>query len=125
MHIYCNNYFSIFQMNLSVFLAAVVCCQTVAARRLVDQIETNEIDTDPPTNGGFFRWVKISQPPVSYMTKTLGSRVEFECEAIGSPMPVMQWLKGPQPLTEVNIQRFREADFKFFVACALAPSSGR
>lgn len=114
-------------MKLSVFLAAIVCCQTVYCRRLIDQIETNEIDTDPPSNGGFYQWVKISQPPMSYMTQTLGSRVEFECEAIGSPMPVMQWLKGRQPLTEVKyISTFKQVNLKFsLLFYMLAPSTER
>lgn len=94
-------------MKLSVLVAAIFL-QIAVCRRLSDQIETNEIDVDPAANVGFTRhteWVKISEPPFPFISRTLGSRVELECEAVGSPTPVMQWLKGHQPLTEVCIKK--------------------
>lgn len=91
-------------MKLSVLLAAIFLKVAVSRRLTEAEIETNEIDPDPSVNMGFGQtneWVKIGQPPFRYITVSLGSRVELECEAMGSPIPVMQWLKGNQPLTEV------------------------
>lgn len=90
-------------MKLSVLVAAIFL-KVVAARRLTE-IETNEIDTDPASSSrmaGGDEWVKIDQPPFRFATVGLGSRVELECVASGSPVPVIQWLKGSQPLTEVS-----------------------
>lgn len=92
-------------MKLSVLLAAIFLKVAVSRRLTEAEIETNEIDPDPAVNMGFGQpteWVKIGQPPFRFITVALGSRVELECEAMGSPIPVMQWLKGNQPLTEVK-----------------------
>lgn len=94
-------------MKLSVLLAAIFLKVAVARRLTEAEIETNEIDQDPAVNLGFSQpaeWVKISQAPFRFISAALGSRVELECEAIGSPIPVMQWLKGHQPLTEVTTE---------------------
>lgn len=47
-------------------------------------------------------WVKINSAPKPIIRKTVGSYVELECEAMGSPPPTIQWLKGKTPLTEVS-----------------------
>lgn len=91
-------------MKLSVLLAVLCYCRTISCRRIMDQIETNEVDVGPEENLGFSNsqeWIKISEPPLANMAAMVGTRVELECEAIGSPTPVMQWFKDHQKLTEV------------------------
>lgn len=72
-------------------------------RRLVEDIDN---DISPSVNQVFreptVEWVKISSPPKPVISKVVGSYVEFECEAMGSPAPNVQWLKGKTPLTEVS-----------------------
>lgn len=92
-------------MKLSVLLAAIFLKVAVSRRLTETEIENNEIDPDPAVNMGYNQpnneWVKIGQPPFQFITVALGSRVELECEAMGSPIPTLQWFKGNQPLTEV------------------------
>lgn len=94
---------------MSVLLVVAVCLQRVYGRRLAlaSQLDDNEISSNPSpfgmVSGRNRDWVRISESPYSVIGK-VGSRVEFECEAMGSPAPVMQWLKGNMPLTEVNNQ---------------------
>lgn len=45
-------------------------------------------------------WVKIALAPPKGLTPTVGTRLELECEAIGSPNPRIQWLKDGSPITE-------------------------
>lgn len=48
-------------------------------------------------------WVKIAEAPEPIVNEALGARVELECEAVGSPAPTIQWLKGTNPITEVRL----------------------
>ncbi|XP_018324816.1 neural/ectodermal development factor IMP-L2 isoform X2 [Agrilus planipennis] len=50
----------------------------------------------PRTNS----FVKIIKAPYGILNKKGGERIELECEAIGSPPPLMQWLMGNKVLTE-------------------------
>lgn len=56
-------------------------------------------------------WIQISSPPKAVISKTVGSYVELECEAMGSPPPNLQWLRGKTPLTEVRKIFYRETYF--------------
>ncbi|GLV36990.1 Ecdysone-inducible gene L2 [Carabus blaptoides fortunei] len=45
-------------------------------------------------------WVKVSEAPPQIVNQPIGARVELECEAVGSPSPTIQWIKGTTTLTE-------------------------
>lgn len=100
-----NGNLFIFQKKVSVLLIAAACLQRINCRRLplADQLD-NEIDTSNVgiVPGRSRDWVKISESPSPIISRKVGSRIELECEAMGSPAPVMQWLKGNTPLTEVS-----------------------
>ncbi|KYB26923.1 Neural/ectodermal development factor IMP-L2-like Protein [Tribolium castaneum] len=87
-----------FQVLLSVLLVAF---QVANCRRLTDDMD-NEISV--ASGSMAYRdqdeWIKISAPPKPVISKTVGSYVELECEAMGSPPPTLQWLRGKTPLTE-------------------------
>lgn len=67
----------------------------------------NDMDNDlnPVLSGGRFKlidWVKIKQSPVPLITEKVGAHVEFECQAMGSPPPTIQWYKRNMRITEVR-----------------------
>lgn len=90
-------------MKLSVLLVAAVWVHSTHCRRLSDDLD-NEILGNPlgmgMVSGRQRDWIRISQAPPQIVSRPVGSRIELECEAMGSPAPVMQWLKGNTPLTE-------------------------
>lgn len=45
-------------------------------------------------------FVKITEAPPKLVSEPLGAVIELECEAFGSPAPVIQWVKGTTRLTE-------------------------
>lgn len=51
-------------------------------------------------------YVKIDQFPKEDVNKFVGERVEFYCEASGSPPPLIQWYKENTRLTEVRYYIF-------------------
>lgn len=42
-------------------------------------------------------WTKINKSPESSLTATVGSRIELQCEANGSPPPQILWFRGNDP----------------------------
>ncbi|KAF2896358.1 hypothetical protein ILUMI_09821 [Ignelater luminosus] len=90
-------------MKLAVLVLAAIWVHLARCRRLTDDLD-NEI-LGSTTNLGMATgrtrdWVRISQSPSPRISRPVGSHIELECEAMGSPAPVMQWLKGNTPLTE-------------------------
>lgn len=89
-------------MKLSVLILAL-WLHLSSCRRLTETIDneissnSNEITFVRPKD-----WVRISQSPPALLTAQLGSRVEIECEAVGSPAPSIQWLKAGMPFMEVS-----------------------
>ncbi|XP_012269230.1 neural/ectodermal development factor IMP-L2 [Athalia rosae] len=84
-------------------------------------IEENEIDRDvmvaPPASVAQTRqtvkgknkfqinnkeWVQMSSSPPGAISLPLRSHIELECEAIGSPMPQIHWLRGAEPLRQLD-----------------------
>lgn len=47
-------------------------------------------------------WIKITQSPAKQINVNLGTYLELECEAIGSPLPQIQWLKDNIPITTIS-----------------------
>ncbi|KAF5291795.1 hypothetical protein FQA39_LY14283 [Lamprigera yunnana] len=88
-------------MKLSVLIVAVLWVHSTHCRRLADDLDNDILGNPLGTISGRQRdWVRISQSPPHIISRPVGSRIELECEAMGSPAPVMQWLKGNTPLTE-------------------------
>lgn len=42
-------------------------------------------------------WVKISEAPPAKIVQPIGATIELECEATGSPAPVIYWVRGSNP----------------------------
>ncbi|XP_026472124.1 neural/ectodermal development factor IMP-L2 isoform X2 [Ctenocephalides felis] len=81
-----------------------------------------QTDNELQPNGGrkYFEnrdWVKISQAPPAAVTQALGTSLVLECEAVGSPAPTMQWMRGNVPITELD-------DYEESNAINEAPSTG-
>ncbi|KAB0791232.1 hypothetical protein PPYR_03032 [Photinus pyralis] len=92
-------------MKLSVLLVAAVWVHSTHCRRLSDDLDNDILGNPVGVGLGMISgrqrdWIRISQSPPQIVSRPLGSRIELECEAMGSPAPVMQWLKGNTPLTE-------------------------
>ncbi|XP_031341702.1 neural/ectodermal development factor IMP-L2-like [Photinus pyralis] len=90
-------------MKLLVILVVAIWVHRAHSRRLDDDFDNNILGNPVGlgmTSGVQRDWVRISQSPPQSVSQSVGSRVELECEAMGSPAPVMQWLKGNTPLTE-------------------------
>lgn len=86
-------------MRLSVLILAVWLHFT-SCRRLRDNMSNDIEDTS-----NYIRpkdWVRISREPTPVINAPVGTRVEIECEVVGSPAPSVQWLKGNTPLTDVS-----------------------
>lgn len=48
-------------------------------------------------------WVKISEAPPPKVVQIVGTTIELECEAVGSPAPVIYWVRGSSPQALVRI----------------------
>ncbi|VEN58655.1 unnamed protein product, partial [Callosobruchus maculatus] len=99
-----------FVVSASVVLVALAA--SVQCRHLADDLD-NEVSQTAEGNMGSpvgmvggqgghpgGEWVKISQPPVSVITRKVGQHVELRCDAMGSPPPTIQWFKRNQRITE-------------------------
>lgn len=86
-------------MKLSVLLLAIWLHYTTC-RRLRDTISNEIGDTSNYVRSK--DWVRISHDPVPLINAPVGTKVEIECEIIGSPAPSVQWLKGNTPITDVS-----------------------
>lgn len=52
---------------------------------------------------GLNDFLKITKAPPARVAQPYGSTVELECEVIGSPIPIVQWVHGSgQQLDEVS-----------------------
>ncbi|KAK5643519.1 hypothetical protein RI129_007364 [Pyrocoelia pectoralis] len=90
-------------MKFLILLVVTVWVHHTNCRLLSDDLDNNILAN--PVGLGMASviqrdWVRISQSPPQIVSRPLGSRIELECEAMGSPAPIMQWLKGNTPLTE-------------------------
>lgn len=47
-------------------------------------------------------WVRISLSPPPSIHHTRGAHLELECEAVGSPAPILRWVKDGKPLAELD-----------------------
>lgn len=88
-----------------IFLLYITISQ--AANLPITNLRTNRLTSNALSPNGehnyfhFRDWVKISEAPPQIVNDAIGARVELECEAVGSPEPTIQWLKGTAPVTEV------------------------
>lgn len=47
-------------------------------------------------------WVKISRAPPARVTQVRGTTIELECEVMGSPTPIVQWVHGSGQMIDVS-----------------------
>lgn len=78
--------------------AFVVVCASIAINaqliddELIDNSISSGIDSAKPKPQ--IDWVKISESPPPKVVQNIGSTIELECEAIGSPPPSIYWVRG-------------------------------
>lgn len=94
-------------MKLAIFLAVVCFWNQGSARRLTRSTFDNEVDNgldDIETTERVVKsWVKINQPQEREIRVNFGDSLELECEASGSPAPVLQWYKDRVQITDNEI----------------------
>lgn len=109
-------------MKLTVLLLAIGWLNFASSRRLRESFN-NDIDDENEdnslnynnnnnnnNNGRTKDWVRISRAPRTVVTAPIGTRVELECESIGSPAPSISWLKGNIPIIEVSFNKCLRLD---------------
>ncbi|XP_017771118.1 PREDICTED: neural/ectodermal development factor IMP-L2 isoform X2 [Nicrophorus vespilloides] len=93
-------------MKVYAFVLLALYLQATESRRLSDQMD-NEIERSNGNRIDFGKrvkdWVRISEAPSPVISYPADSRIQLECEAIGSPAPTIQWLKGNTFLTDNNL----------------------
>lgn len=78
------------------------CIVIVNAQQLLtdNEIIDNTIpETDASSANGLvtpaiFDWVKITVAPPAQVMHPAGTSIELECEATGSPTPIIEWIRG-------------------------------
>lgn len=82
---------------------AAICTSTFAASIGMEPDENSlipSISDDSRTPKDF---LKITKAPPARVTQPSGSTIELECEAVGSPVPVLHWVHGSgHHLNDVN-----------------------
>lgn len=58
-----------------------------------EEIESGEVDRE---------WIKMSKKPPSKMHYHIGQTVELECEIVGSPAPIVSWVRGTGQFVNVS-----------------------
>lgn len=48
-------------------------------------------------------FLKITKAPPARVAQPFGSAIELECEAVGSPIPIVEWVHGSGRLSSVSI----------------------
>ncbi|KAK4872373.1 hypothetical protein RN001_014402 [Aquatica leii] len=81
-------------MKLLAVVITTIWVHYTCGRRLGDDFN-NDVSENRNND-----WVRLSKSPSNILTRLHGSHVELECEAMGSPAPVIQWLKDSTPLIE-------------------------
>lgn len=77
---------------------------------LDNELSVADGTTSVMSTKGDDQWVKISQGPPTVVTGSQGSRIELECEAIGSPAPSIYWLHESDENTRVLYERSFETN---------------
>lgn len=58
--------------------------------------------TEPRRHRQVREWVKVKHSGPRMTRVAIGSQMEIECEANGSPPPSVQWLHGVHPVSQVS-----------------------
>lgn len=88
------------------------CIVTNAQQLLTDNdIIDNTIPETDTSNGllagpAIFDWVKITQSPPAQVMHPAGTSIELECEATGSPTPVIEWVRGGRKDAELALDTY-------------------
>lgn len=53
-----------------------------------------------------FDFLKITKAPPARVAQPFGSVIELECEAVGSPIPIVEWVHGSGHLSNVSCMRY-------------------
>uniref|UniRef100_U5EZP6 Putative neural/ectodermal development factor imp-l2 n=1 Tax=Corethrella appendiculata TaxID=1370023 RepID=U5EZP6_9DIPT len=87
-------------MNLLLFLSIAILATLNSAhlclgRSIPEQDNSLTSSSNSNSNSKYRReWIKISKAPPVTVKQSRGQTVELNCEVIGSPTPIVQWVHG-------------------------------
>ncbi|CAH2061740.1 unnamed protein product, partial [Iphiclides podalirius] len=95
-------------INLVTLFAAMALVALQCSHPVSAQIETSKIDLDnniqpnlvPTQRRRLQKYVRINMPPPSSVSHTPGTRLQLDCVAMGSPAPVIHWLRNGEPIVD-------------------------
>lgn len=75
------------------------------ARSIISEDEDNGVLTASTgsKSGDHSDFLKITKAPPARVAQPFGSTIELECEAVGSPIPIVEWVHGSGRLSSVSI----------------------
>lgn len=94
------------KMNQSIALFLMVMIGTTMARSIALDDEDNSLSpssTRQQKNEGRRDVLQIKKAPPARVIQPVGSSVELECEVVGSPTPMVQWVHGSGQYVNVSL----------------------
>lgn len=93
-------------MNKSIILITMVLVVSTIARSVVTDDDDNSLSPSlsrQQKSESRNDFVKIVKAPVSRISQPVGYSIELECEVIGSPTPIVQWVHGSGQYVNVSL----------------------
>lgn len=94
------------KINQSIVLIFVVMIASTIARSIAVDDEENSLSPSLPRQQKIENqndFVKIVKAPPARVSQSVGSSVELECEVVGSPIPMVQWVHGSGQYVNVSL----------------------
>lgn len=98
--------------NLLILSIALICLAAGCRARAVTEALTasgeqenslTDVDQEEVESGETYReWIKMSKKPPSKVHYHPGQTIELECEIVGSPAPIVSWVRGTGQLVNVS-----------------------
>lgn len=89
-------------MNISLVLLFTATIATSRARSIASEEDDNSVSAGNQKSSEHTDFVKITKAPPARVSQPVGSSVELECEAVGSPIPIVQWVHGSGQYVNVS-----------------------
>ena len=71
-----------------------------------DEVESAEIDRE---------WIKMSHKPPSKVHYVAGQQIELTCEIVGSPAPIVAWVRGTGQFVNVSFNLKKKIKMKIYL----------
>lgn len=93
--------------NQIIVLTFMLIIASTMARSISLEDEDNSLSPSPSRNQQKVEtrndFVKIVKAPPARVAQPVGSSVELECEVVGSPIPMVQWVHGSGQYVNVSL----------------------